>query len=318
MRRRLLLALALFTSSPAFAGPCTPDRSSPPPVVIREHLARGIRISGQSAFDKALRSAKGGETLNLADGSYSLSVANVRPASVVTIQGSRDVKFGAYGKITGSTNLRFGGVSFNGQPGMIDGQWIIQIASSSNITFDNVLISGPDASGYGIYVKAKDVKNITIRNSEITKVKFGVLAWGGVNWLIEKNRFHDLSSDGIQISNTAGAVIQDNSLVDFKPIKGYHPDAVQLTNVNYAMKILRNCVRGAAQGIFYDGRLGTQQDLTANDNDISVEYPRALSLSDAIGSASGNKIAKGGRYPPIIALGAMKSDGTNRVDGRKF
>lgn len=270
--------------------------------------ASGIAISGQSAFDKALASARGGETFNLADGSYRLSVSNIRPRTIVTVQGSRNAVFRSYGKITSSSNLRFSGVTFSGDADMKDGQWVLQLAASENITFDNVLISGVDNSGYGIFVRTNDVKNITIRNSEITKLKYGGVIWGGTGWLLEKNIFHVIASDGLQLSGTFNSKVIGNRLSDFQPHSGFHPDGIQLTGPNTDLTLQGNIVRGDAQGLFYDGRRGRQKNLRVIDNDIAVSYPNAIRFDDAEGVLSGNKVSKAGRHAPIVRMRAMKSE----------
>lgn len=298
----------------------TPPAEPPTPVPIPQ---QEITVSGQTAFLNALSAAKGGETIRLADGSYSLGITNIRPASTVNVVGSRNVKFGAFGKITGSANIRFGGVSFWGKAGMADAQYAVRIAASENITFDGVLISGIDGTGFGIYVTTNDVKNSAVRNSELAKFKFAVKIQGGSGWVIEKNRFRGLSSDGVQISNTTGALIAANDMGEFAPCCGFHPDAIQMAGPNKAMRIIGNIIRGKAQGIFSDGQY-FQDGLAVNDNNVAVTYPNTIRVPNSSGTASGNVIdgsgavSYGKKVAPILQLGGMKSDGTNVIDGRRF
>lgn len=298
-------------------GPAPVPAPVPPP-------SAGVAISGQTALLNALSGAKGGETFTLADGSYTLAITNKRFTTPVTLQGGRGARFGAYGKITGSSGVTIKGVTFLGHAGMADAQWSIQIAASDTITFDTVLIGGTDGTGYGLYVRTGDVKAITLRNSEIAKFKYGVVIAGGTGWLIEGNSFHTITSDGIQISNSSGAKILRNRFFNFTPCCGFHPDGTQMSGPNVNMTISFNHYRGKMQGPFYDGRLGPQTNLTAVGNDIRVTYPNAFRVPNATGFVSGNVVDgsdatyDGRKVVPIVQFSGMTSDRTNRVDGKAF
>ena len=321
-RDTVLGALGSPVSVPAPV-PAPVPTPTPTPVPVPPPSA-GVAISGQTALLNALSGARGGETFTLADGSYTLAITNRRFTAQVTLQGGRGAKFKAYGKITGSSGVTLKGVSFLGHAAMADAQWSVQIAASDNIIFDGVLIGGTDGTGYGLYVRTNDVKTITLRNSEVTKWKYGVKISGGTDWLIENNSIYGIASDGVQISNTNGAKILYNKFFGFTPCCGFHPDGTQMDGPNVNMTISYNSYRGKMQGPFYDGRLGPQTNLTAVGNDIRVTYPNAFRVPNATGFVSGNIVDgseaeyNGQKVAPIVQFSGMRSDGTNRVDGRAF
>lgn len=297
--------------------PCSTATPTPVPTPTPTPIptpTAGTAVANQTALLNALSGAKGGEVFTLAAGNYSLSLSGKRWTNPVTVQGA--AVFKSYAKLDGVSGLILKGVTFTGDAGMVDGLYALEIANSDNVTLDGVKLAGVGQSGFGLFVRGNTVKAITIRNAEITGLKFGLVIRGGQGWTIERNKFFALGSDGIQLGATSGTIIQDNDFRDFRPKSGDHPDAIQLGYNNLAMKILRNVMRGSAQGLFADGSGTHQVDVVAND--IAVDFPNAFRITNATGTASGNVIASPSAYKAVVMLSDIKSDGTNRLDGRAF
>lgn len=310
--RNYVWARGLFVTCDA-AQPAPAPSPTPTPVPSPTPTA-GTAVSGQTALLNALSGARGGEVFTLAAGNYSLSLSGKRWTNPVTVQGA--AVFKSYAKLDGVSGLILKGVTFTGDAGMVDGLYALEIANSDNVTLDGVKLAGVGQSGFGLFVRGNTVKAITIRNSDVGGFNFGLVIRGGQGWTIARNTFAQLGSDGIQIGGTSGTVIQDNELRGFMPKSGSHPDAIQLGYNNLAMKILRNVMQGSAQGLFADGSGTHQVDVVAND--IAVDFQNAFRITNATGTASGNVIKSPAGFKANVLLSGIKSDGTNRLDGKAF
>ncbi len=123
---------------------------------------------------------------------------------------------------------------------------------------------------------------------------------------------------GFQLSGVKGITISEVTTRDFKPTGGDHPDSIQLIGSTWDVSILHNTLLATTQGIFADGN-GVHTNMQIVGNRIGVAYANALRITNGTGIASGNTITKGiWGYAPIIKLSSIRSDGTNRVDGRAF
>jgi Right handed beta helix region len=127
--------------------------------------AREIPVSDPASFARALSSARPGDTIRLADGTYPvLAVSGRRYAGKVTIAGSRAAHLAGL-TVSGSTNVVVSGVTVT-PPG--SQRATVQVAGSSNITLDGLLVDGrTETAGAWIVTDPTD-SQVTVSNSEIT------------------------------------------------------------------------------------------------------------------------------------------------------
>lgn len=275
----------------------------------------GIRIDNQAALDRALSSARGGETLTLTDGRYSLNVRDRHYSSTVTLQGGRGVEFGI-SHISGVSNFTVRGVTFRGVSGMTDGSYIIFPERCENVTLDNVLITGPDDSGFGIFIRTP-CKNFKLLNSELTNIKYGMVLWQGVDVLIKGNDFHHIRNDCIQLSGTYGVTIEDNIFRDSRPVNGDHADVVQMTGPTTDTTIRNNRASGDSQGFTSHSEKIFQTNLVIENNDIAmVNYINAIRVLNASGTIAGNRVRSHSsmRGHAVIKTGGKIKVTKNRID----
>lgn len=203
-----------------------------PAAAMRQRAAKEIPVSDAASFERAVSSARAGDTIHLADGSYpALSVTGRKYASPVRIAGTRNARLAGL-KVGGSSNLVVSGITVT--PPASD-RVVVQIAASSNITLDGVLIDGrTETAGAWIQTDPSDSK-VTISNSEITDCGTGnrCIAPGANGLQILHDAFHDcLDCDFIRGQAGGPTLIADNTFDRAIPgacgTKCNHNDMVQV------------------------------------------------------------------------------------------
>nr|WP_254438119.1 LamG-like jellyroll fold domain-containing protein [Ruegeria arenilitoris] len=234
-------------------------------------------VSNDAQLSSALKSAKGGDTIILADGNYSgLEITNDY-SSMVTIQAANPGK-----------------ANFNGS---------IQLDGASNITFDGITTKGLRADNYssdigvinststsGLYFR--DVSNLTVANNDIS---------GGTNALtlndvqyftVSNNDIHGAASDLMRITGDSHhGLIEDNYLHDIAADRPLHPDMIQVFGYDGAMPhdlrftgnhLYDDPATGSvyAQGIFLSGPIGEgYKNIQVDNNIINVGSPNSIYIS---------------------------------------
>ena len=136
-----------------------------------------ISVSNASQLNAALRSAKSGDTIELAGGDYGrLQLKDVHFSSDVTLKsasGSNPAIL-AHANITRVSHLVFDGVDFVTGAASGDGGKPFVVNQSDNITIRNALFDGQTQSGgygnaHGLWVVKSD--HFTLENSELRDFK---------------------------------------------------------------------------------------------------------------------------------------------------
>jgi hypothetical protein len=174
-------------------------------------------IRTQKELDAAIANAKGGETFQLAAGTYSASIYNKSYSSKVTFT-SLDASNPAtlsYTKISGSSNIIFKSLDL-GRPATTSDH-MVRIMGGSNITFDSVHVHG-SLDGYsrndGLgFIVDGGAKNISIVNSEMEQ-----LSWAGyfkdVNGLtLAGNNVHDIRNSALYTFSGVTNLVQTSTSV---------------------------------------------------------------------------------------------------------
>lgn len=163
-----------------------------------------------------------------------------------------------------------------------NGQNAVRVFGGSNITFrassfEWAADDDPLNDGTAIFVDGVD--GITIEDSKFQSVRAGIHIRGSSNAVVRDSHFRSVLVDGIILSGTDGALLEQNSCADFVTVEGMglHPDCIQLQAggqrvANTAVTIRENIVlQGSgsrSQGIFVKSRYAgiPHIDVTIEDN----------------------------------------------------
>lgn len=202
-----------------------------------------ISVSTQSELLSALRTATGGDTIQLAAGNYGNIALNGTKPATRYLKYSGEVKIVSANPgdkavvnklfMEGVQNLTFENIEFdytsattsNGQP--------VLLKSSKGITFRNSVFDGETAGGYGsgTGLKVSAGRDILVENSTFTNYRKGIEAWAVDGFDILNNKLQDISYDGIVSGHVQDLTIRGNT-VAMRPNLGAdnHRDVIQVYN----------------------------------------------------------------------------------------
>lgn len=259
-------------------------------------------VSTAAQLQSAVASAKAGDTISLAGGTYDkvnlrglnfdgqvkITSADAADPAVFTTFKSIDVK-----------GLHFSDVVFADQDAAT--AYDFEFKNNQDLTFDNVVIRGPEGdAGYesNPFI-VRGSQNVAITNSEITHLRYGINMLNNDGVLIEGNYFHDLRADGWHGGGVSNITITKNVFTDFRPLDGDHPDAIQFwtrnetesaSNITITDNLIYRGDGGAIQGIFmgdeHDNLPYKNVEIAGNVvlggmyNGIHVETAEGLTLTD--------------------------------------
>ncbi|MBB3998181.1 right-handed parallel beta-helix repeat-containing protein [Aureimonas pseudogalii] len=189
--------------------------------------ASKIVVSNTAELTKALKAAKGGETIYLEGGGddFSVNLNNVSFASNVTLK-SLDADDKAVMnslKLTNVSNLTVDGVKFD-SVGVERAAWMtdVFVENSKNIAvLNSVMVGGATAFNDGKVVVAdnavrvKGTDGFVFQNNDVSKYNFGMQITETKNAVILNNNIHGLQADGMQLSDVDKITIDGNNLHDF-------------------------------------------------------------------------------------------------------
>ncbi len=244
-------------------------------------MSNSIRVTTQSELDSALKAAKGGETITLADGHYGALATGNDYASNVTIRAENALQ-ATFDKINfyGATNISVDGLK-------VDTGLSVE-RSSVNISVLNSDINGT------LYCRNVDgliVDNVTVDGLP-NNSKFGLLLNSIQNFTITNNRIGGTTEDVMRITgNSYNGLMENNVLHDTVAERPTHPDMLQFFGANgytpHDITIRGNvfCDNQAtgsvnAQGIFVsDPGPGGFKNILIEDNMINVGSPNSIYIN---------------------------------------
>jgi Right handed beta helix region len=210
--------------------------------------AAEVVVSSREELREALQAAKGGEEIALAAGDYGLLSIDARKYGwamyprTVTIKAkdpeNRPVFRGI--DLRRVTNLAFSGivVDYEFAPGDSGRLRIVNIKESKGVSLTGSLLDGAliygtaspaDGFATAIALAVDNSSDIAIENNEIRTWHRGAV-FGAVDGLkVRGNKFHGMTSDGLDFVNVDNAVIEENHIHDFSiPAQSKaHPDMIQ-------------------------------------------------------------------------------------------
>jgi parallel beta-helix repeat protein len=251
-----------------------------------------ISVSNRSELLSALSSARGGETITLADGHYGGLQISRDYASMVTIQSETPLGAEISGlRVMGASNLRFDGLHVNSNTNGNIGGRIVEIAGESrNIELVNSEVHGRVDGTYvgsnGIQLGAST--GVVLKNNYVHDVHHGIAAFHARDFKIIGNEIDYVAEDLLKFSNVRNAVIEENvgGANIFRQNGAAHPDYIQFESSSSNIEIRNNVFlaesASSTQGIFlWDG---TYTGVVIEGNILSTGHVRGISIEKGTGN----------------------------------
>ncbi len=193
------------------------------------------QVNSSEALLTALKSAKEGDVIKLAPGTYDHLVIRSADFPNVTITSADPNNRAVFSDlmVKYASGLNFTGIDF--VAGESSANNVFQVFGSQNITFDHITVSGPDNLGSGNEKSAFMIRSstdVTVSNSEFYNLWHGISMLDNNDVTIVGNNFHDIRTDGVRGGGNSDITISSNIFTDFRPNTGDHPDAIQLWSTN--------------------------------------------------------------------------------------
>ncbi|MFU8831393.1 MAG: right-handed parallel beta-helix repeat-containing protein [Wenzhouxiangella sp.] len=193
-------------------------------------------VSNSEELLKALASAKGGDTIELAGGDYGrLSLVdgktdfNIRfdtPVTITSADPDAPASFSEMG-LNGARNITFDNIVFDYEFSIDDSPTHrpFQVNNSENITIRDSVFLGDvaegisdvrDGFGYAYGLSVRHGENIVIENNVFTSWALGA-GFSDIEGLtVSQNEFHDIQRDGTNFSEVRSVLIEDNHFHNFR------------------------------------------------------------------------------------------------------
>jgi len=232
----------------------------------------------------ALASAHGGDTIQLAAGTYTqLNLSNLNFSSAVTITSvdSSHPALLAGLKVNTSSGLTFTNVEMT-TVGADDAYYGFRISGSRNINFNQVNVHGdatqaPSTQLMGFYFSGST--GVSVTNSNLHDMNAAIVANNDIGLNISNNSFTNLSKGGVEMGGGSNIVINNNTFTNFYVGLGVHADAIQAytssatttaSNVSITNNVITRGAGNAVQGIFIADNAGNQpyHNLTIANNSV--------------------------------------------------
>ncbi len=289
-------------------------------------------VNSSASLLRALRTARGGETILLAPGQYGdLALSGIRPASQVTIRSANpdnDAVFDSL-KLTRVTNLVFEDVDVRHalKPGERDSEAAVLVNLSTDVSFVGLDLTGsvngtPFDDGNGITVT--NSSRIAVLDSTFREFNNAAAFSRSSDVIFAGNRVQD-AREGVNIAQIDGGLFERNFITGIRPdvSKLDHSDAFQVqaggsNGVSRDLVFNANVILGDEnQGIFIRSEKAQGQGLehsniVVTNNYVETNLRNAISVSDINGViVSGNTIrdAAGPGIVPGITTSNL-TDGT--------
>ncbi|WP_263624789.1 right-handed parallel beta-helix repeat-containing protein [Novosphingobium huizhouense] len=264
-----------------------------------------FQVNSASALTTALRAAQAGDTVYLASGTYSavsllgfnfgsggVKVASADAANPAELLGL---------KVTQSSGLTFSGVVLKDVDATTD--YDFQVKDSSKIVFDNIKLVGQEGdAGYTANpFMIRSSTDVTVRNSSVSHVRYGINMLDNKGVTIANNTFRDIRTDGVRGGGNSDILITGNKFTDFFPAAGDHPDAIQFWTTN-TTAVASNIT--ITNNLVMRGNGTPMQGIFMRDESTKLPFTNVV--------ISGNEII-GGLYNGIAVSNASNLKITNNI-----
>lgn len=227
-----------------------------------------LKVDSVAGLNSALKTAQGGDTIQLASGTYNgLAINNVSFATGVTITSANPASQAVLTNfnINGSAGLTFSNLEFVAKA---PAWFAFQVRNSDNIHFKNLSVHGSldgDASNDAEGIQILNSSNVSIVNSEFQQLGRGMAIGSTNNVLVQGNNIHDIRSDGMDFSAVNNVKVIGNTIHSIHAVGEDHPDAIQFWTLGTTVSskdilISGNVISrgdgGATQGIYFRDEVG--------------------------------------------------------------
>lgn len=231
-----------------------------------------ISVSTSAELMAAATRARAGDTIALAAGNYDKVVLrDIKFAAPVTITSAtpdRPAEINGL-KAFGVENVTFRNVVFADKD--CSSQYDFEIKNAAKVSFDSVVIRGQDGElGYQSNpFMVRGSRDISITNSEITHLRYGINMLDNSGVTVKGNYFHDMRADGFHGGGLSNILIADNVFTDFHPAPGDHPDAIQFWTSNQTVSAENITITG---NVVHRGNGATIQGIFMGDETNVLPY----------------------------------------------
>ena len=263
-------------------------------------------VNSSATLATALKAAQSGDTILLAQGTYSVNVLNSTYASDLTIT-SVDANRPAvvnWLNVSGTTGLTMRDLEFRADAGVANP---FKVSGSSDIHFSNLNVHGslddnPQNDTNGFLIRSSS--NVSIEDSEFQQLSFAISHIEIEGLVLRDNAFHDIRSDGIRGGGSSNVIISGNTFRDFYPLANDHADAIQFWTSNttknaHDIVVSDNVIQrgdGAPmQGIFMGDEVAGvfYERVTIDHNLVSGGLFHGINVTSAIGVTIEDNVVQG-------------------------
>lgn len=288
-----------------------------------------ITVTNTAGLVRALRAARGGETILLAPGSYGDVVLSGiwRPSSVTirSADADNDAVFTSL-KLTNVHNLVFEDIDVRHplMPWEKDFEAAIRVNKSNNITFVGIDASGSlngnsfdDGNGMMVVGSSR----ITVLDSTFTEFN-NAASFGNVSDVIFAGNSIRNVREGVNMSLISSGLFERNFVADVAgdPSRGDHPDAFQVHgNVSRDLVFNANVIMGNhTQGIFIRNeqfaKTGQEHsNIVITNNYIESNARNAIAVRDVDGILISNNTIRDTGVPGGLVPGLVTANLSNGV-----
>lgn len=238
-----------------------------------------IDVSSATELMAAAARAQAGDIIALAPGSYDkLWLRDIRFADEVTITSAdhdRPAQLTGL-KAFGVENITFRNIVLADSDATTP--YDFEVKYAANVRFDGVTISGQqgDAGYASNSFMVRESRDVSITNSEITHLRYGINMLDNTGVTIRGNLFHDLRADGFHGGGLSDVLIADNVFTDFRPAPSDHPDAIQFWTANQTDSAENITITG---NVIHRGEGAPIQGIFMGDETDALPY-RNVTISD--------------------------------------
>lgn len=267
--RQRLLSFLPYVLALGLAGLTQPADAS----VSTTHTATAANLQ------TVLKQLRAGDTLKLT-GNFAETQIRDRDFGGVLID-ARAASFAGGLVLRNVHNVTFHGGTYGSALQNLRNNQTIDVFDSSHISFRHAKVIG-NADGVGTGVLFRRSSFVTVRDSNFTGHRAALGLTSTTDSLLMRNKFSDMSSDGINIADSHRVVASFNQCSSFFPSPGAHPDCIQMWSLagnarQSDIALLNNTAWGDMQGFtsFNPSAGGAERVLMAG-NLAAVSFPQGV------------------------------------------
>jgi hypothetical protein len=254
-------------------------------IALMASTARAATLSATPAdLSARVGAARPGDIVQLAPGAYgAVKLQNiVKAPQGVTIQGAPAAVFTSL-DASGSSFLTFDGIEVAGG-GNLAMVWFG--AGAHDLALRNSKVHQADNQTLlGSGVVFNNAANVTIDHNEFSFLGSGVGVQSSTGAVIANNLFHDIGSDGIDLTNAVQTKVVGNRATNFHPQPAAHPDFIQFwgpstSGLDIEDNRFDRGTGGVTQGIFGEDGAG----ITIKNNILRGTMFNGIGLSRTKGA----------------------------------